>query len=62
MKQSLLPKFVSVVFHPGHNFEAKDQVFYRVNPRYVALGEDGRAYSYVLTDPSTPQDGWHLIG
>lgn len=48
-----LPKFVSVMFYPAYSTNAVSGC-----GRYVALGEDGRVYVWVMSGT----EKWQLIG
>jgi hypothetical protein len=55
MKQSQLPKFISIQFYPGYVYTIGNNA-YSAAGRYVALAEDGRAYVRTLDSP-----GWAMI-
>lgn len=58
MKQSELPKFVSVQFYPGYTYDYTSNEKRASSGRYVALGTDGRVYGYALDG----KDVWICIG
>jgi hypothetical protein len=55
MKQSQLPKFISIQFYPGYVYTVGCTTCSAAG-RYVAIAEDGRAYSKYLDGP-----GWEMI-
>lgn len=51
-----LPKFVDVKFYPGYSYGNHER---SASGRYVALGEDGKAYVFVMDGEYR---GWEIIG
>jgi hypothetical protein len=57
MKQIELPKFVDIKFYPGYSYSVGTKTNFAPG-RYVALGEDGRAYAFVMHEGANT---WKLI-